>query len=164
MQKQIKTQRKAHDMTENKTFHPYASWLKKKKDVKDASIPVLNRRRGWGTRHEGFWGSGGMYVWGWFLVYHDHNTQRVAGSYSQLFHLLHAHWHAAGLLGDKPAQRQGDANAQRHKINVVTHSKRTAKEADREAGGEIISEKKVKEKRTDSTMKRKSYSRKGGLG
>lgn len=52
-----------------------------------------------------------------YYRYHDHKyTQRGTGSYSQLFHLLHAHRHAAGLLGDKPAQRQGKAKAQQEKI------------------------------------------------
>lgn len=31
---------------------------------------------------------------------------RHAGWYSQLLHLLHAHRHAAGLLGNKPAPSQ----------------------------------------------------------
>lgn len=51
-----------------------------------------------------------------YYRYHDHKyTQRGTGSYSQLFHLLHAHRHAAGLLGDKPAQaaRQGESTARK---------------------------------------------------
>lgn len=55
-----------------------------------------------------------------YYRYHDHKyTQRGTGSYSQLFHLLHAHRHAAGLLGDKPAQRQGKAKAQQEKIKQL---------------------------------------------
>lgn len=54
------------------------------------------------------------------ILFHNHkNTERDTGYYSQLFHLLHAHRNAAGLLGDKPAQWQGNVNAQQNKIRLL---------------------------------------------
>lgn len=56
--------------------------------------------------------------------------ERGAGSYSQLFHLLHAHRHTAGLLGDKPAQWQRKANAQQDKIKLL-NTVRTGEEKEK---------------------------------
>lgn len=61
--------------------------------------------------------------------YHYHKNMQInAGSYSQLFHLLHAHRHAAGLLGDKPAQWQGKVNAQQDKIKLLYIAREENKE------------------------------------
>lgn len=50
--------------------------------------------------------------WGWDVMMSQQHAERDAGSYSQLFHLLHTHGNAAGLLGDKPARRRGEMNAE----------------------------------------------------
>lgn len=64
-------------------------------------------------------GVAGMWKCWWYLAASWSQQHWDTGSYSQLFHLLHAHWHAAGLLGDKPAQWQGSVNTQQGKIKVL---------------------------------------------
>lgn len=70
------------------------------------------------------------------------------GSYSQLFHLLHAHRHAAGLLGNEPARWQGEANAQRDLVVKNTAKGQQRRQRKRPRARSLVRiEKEVKKKK-----------------
>lgn len=53
--------------------------------------------------------------------HHNHrNRQGNTWSYSQLLHLLHAHRHTAGLLGDQPGRPQVETKVQQKSIRLLT--------------------------------------------